>query len=119
MLNYKIVWVYGPHKGSIHDLTIARHAIVKQLQHGEQGLGDKAYIGSEHFFAPFKPAASEAQRKYNIIHHKHRQNIERVNRRLKCWQILKRCYRHDIETHHFIFYLICYITNILLMESPL
>jgi len=111
--------VYGPHKGSVHDLTIARHAIVNHLQQGEKGVGDKAYIGSEHFFAPFKPAETEAQQKYNIIHHKHHQNIELLNRRIKCWCILKGSYRHDIETHHFIFYLICYITNISLLESPL
>lgn len=119
MTDFRIVWVSGPHKGTVHDLVIAKNCIVKHLKPGETGLGDKAYIGSKFFFAPFKPEESEAQRKYNIIHHKHRQNIERINRRIKCWHILKAVYRHDLKYHHFIFYTICYIVNISLMEVPL
>jgi len=119
MKNFHIIWVNGPHKGSVHDIQIARAAIVNNMVQGEKGLGDKAYIGSEHFWAPYKPAQSSEQRKYNITHHKYHQNIERINRRLKSWHILKACYRGEKEAHHFVFYVLCYITNIVLQERPL
>jgi len=69
---------------------------LSNLKPREKGLGDKAYIGHPRFFASFKPAKSAAQH-YNIIHmynNKYRQNIERINRKLKIWHALKYCWRH-------------------------
>jgi hypothetical protein len=47
-------------------------------------------------------------------------NIERINKRLKKFRILKEEWRHDLIKHHKIFIIIAGLTNLILKtESPL
>lgn len=122
MKEHKIVWVNGPYKGSVNDLTIARDKLTHALAN-EKGMGDKAYIGDIHFIAPYKPARDHEQRLFNKHHYTVRQSIERLNKRLKHFECLKRTWRmrgdEGMLLHKWSFYFICYMTQIDFNTSPL
>ena len=40
-----IVWIYGPHRGSKHDLSIFRENLMNRLEEGEMVEADKGYEG--------------------------------------------------------------------------
>lgn len=82
MKSQKIIWVNGPYKGAVHDLTIARDKLTRQLGRREKAWGDPAYIGDSHFITPYKPPKGE-QKTFNYNLAAVRQNIERLNRRIK------------------------------------
>ena len=42
-----IVWIHGPFKPSVHDLTIFRLALKNELDDGERVEADRGYIGDE------------------------------------------------------------------------
>ena len=44
-----IVWVYGPHEGSKHDITIFRESLKGILEDGEMVEADQGYRGEEDF----------------------------------------------------------------------
>jgi hypothetical protein len=82
-------------------------------------LGDKAYIGEAKFVCPFKPATSRVQEEFNSKHHAQRQNIERMNKRIKIFGCLKKAWRHELKFHEIIFSVICQVTNLSLVFEPL
>jgi len=111
---HEIVWVNGPFKGSTHDLTIAKSNIIHQMLPGEKALGDLGYIGHHNFVCPYKPARSQEQKLFNRNHYAIRQSIERLNKRLKLFNCLKTKWRQSFELHKCAFYLITYITQIVI-----
>lgn len=115
----QIVWCNGPFKGSVHDLTIARSDLIHLLNEGEALLADKAYLGEECFITPHRPARTETEKQFDAIVNKHRQRIERINKRIKHFRSVKEIWRHDISLHHFVFIVVTHITNINLIEKPL
>lgn len=115
----KIVWVNGPFKGTVHDVTIARSTIIHQMLPEERALADKAYIGDMHFLCPFKPPRTILEKEFNTKHYQVRQSIERLNRRFKKWNCLSTPWRHDVCHHHFAFYVIASITQIDLLIHPI
>lgn len=73
--------------GSIHDARVWRNSLVKQqLYENTSGallLVDQAYPLTPWTMAPYKDAATEAQREYNRLHMKERVMIERLFGQLK------------------------------------
>jgi hypothetical protein len=116
----KIIWVNGPYKGSVHDLKIARDKLLKNMKEGERAMGDKGYIGEFKIIAPFKPATTEAEKKFNLNHYTIRQDIERINKRLKIFSVLQQPWRsHDLALHKIVFYVVAYLTQLNLQLNPL
>ncbi len=118
-----ICWVFGGFGGAVHDLTIARSALVNQLQQGEKIFADKGYRGENCFLTPFAgrwDTLSDAERTWNKFHtNMHFEHIERVNRRLKIWNCLHTAWRHDLDKHHIVFKIVASITNIEFVFHPL
>jgi hypothetical protein len=115
----QIIWINGPYKGSIHDITIAHDQLLDHLLEGECLLGDKGYVGDSHFVTPFKPAVSHEQCCFNKEVYTHRQSIERIIKRIKIFRSVKDVWQHDVELHKFVFHVVAQITNINLIEKPL
>jgi hypothetical protein len=83
----------------------------------EKMVADKIYTGDSHFICPLK--LPHFNKRYNSAIHKVRQNIERVNRRLKIWYCLKNQWRHSLEKHFIVFGVVCKLTNLLLKNDNL
>jgi hypothetical protein len=114
-----IVWMNGPFPGSMHDLTIARSGFVHQLLQNEQALGDKAYIGCDHFIAPCKPPRTPEQHRFNAILHRRRALIEQVNKRIKHYNVFRHDWRHDLSLHGIAFRVVVNIVAMCLMIQPI
>jgi hypothetical protein len=123
MKDHNIIWVNGPFKGSVHDSKICKNRFVKKLASDETAIGDKAYIGILGLVAPYKPALSREQKDFNLSHYKVRQAIERCNKRLKQFRILRDCwrmYQNKVAIFHkMVFYVICYVTQLAFIQNPL
>lgn len=123
MKPHNIIWVSGPFKGSVHDATVCRSGFVQQLSSIETALGDKGYLGVQKLVCPFKPAVGRDQKDFNLMHYKVRQAIERCNKQLKQFSILRDVWRfyqkNSAGIHKIVFYDICYITQLTFIESPL
>lgn len=117
----KILWVNGPYKGSIHDVTIFRDKLVKELKVGEVVLADKGYVGESSCCCPFKPPKNPDQIFFNSKHYKVRQVIERLFSRFKHFNIISQKFRNksNYEQHKVAFYCIASIIQIDLMFHPL
>lgn len=114
-----IVWISASYKGSVHDLTIAKDGLCKNMKPGEKALGDKGYVGHKNFLAPFKSPKTPEQKQFNKSHYKVRARIEMLNRRFKTWGCLKVAWRHSLEYHSLVFKLIGYIIQYDLKVRPL
>ena len=116
----EIVWVRGGIAGAVHDITIAKESLVKNLMIGEAPLADRGYqTASGNFVTPVKNARTLEDIHYNTMLEKRRWRIEAVNKRLKIFRIIKESFRSDIEKHAKIFIVICHITNIKMISNPL
>ena len=117
----EIVWVRGGVAGSVHDITIARQCFTQHLLPGEAALGDKGYQDSNgHFITPVKGSAlSEEDEHWNNAVEKKRKRIERVNKRVKEFRIVKEPFRNDTAKHAKVFRVVCKITNVKLLFWPL
>ncbi|MFG1856079.1 transposase family protein [Actinomadura geliboluensis] len=89
-----LLWVSGPLRGSVHDLTAARiWGVIRALAAtGLLVLADKAYQGAgAHILTPYKGRDKpEPQKDANRAHAKLRGPGERANAQLKSWRILRR-----------------------------
>lgn len=91
-----IVWIFGPHRGAKHDITIFREKLLHMLEEGEMVEGDKGYIGeSDYIRARDDYSTVRERREKNRLRARH----ETCNGRFKCWGILKQECRHDIKKH--------------------
>lgn len=118
-----IVWVYGGIPGSVHDSNIATTKLITHLAAGEKVFADKGYAGSSSFLIPFAGRWDQltiSQQAWNKMHtHIHFEHIERVNKRLKIWKVLSQPWRHELERHHFVFYVLAKLTNVEFQVNPL
>ena len=115
----RIIWFNGAFGGSVHDLTIARRDLLPIMHHSECILADKAYIGENQFVCPFKPPKNEEEKRFNAKLHDARSNIERMNKRLKNFNILTQVWRHQLVLHELVFEVICNLVNLMLVDEPL
>ena len=95
-----LLWVSGPLRGSVHDLTAARiWGVIRALAAtGLPVLADEAYQGAgTHILTPYKGRDKpEPLKDANRAHAKLRGPGERANAQLKSWRILRklRCCPH-------------------------
>ena len=111
-----IVWVHGPFApGEWPDLNIALDSVVWMLEGDERIVADGGYPGYPMFFdTPHEGGFDneyQSTRK-TLVRARH----ECINRRLKCWQILKQVYRHDIHEHGTHFRAVANLEQLNLME---
>lgn len=101
----RIIWVNGPYKGAFSDISIFRHRLSFIVPPTKLLLGDKGYIGeSSRILAPYKGSNLTAdQRRLNYKISRIRQDIERVNKRLKDWKLMEFKWRSG----DYIFHGIC------------
>jgi len=104
-----IVWIYGPHRGSKHDLTIFREKLMTMLEEGEMVEADLGYTGEADWIRTKDDYSSrEERREKGRVRNRH----ESCNRRFKCWAILKQEYRHDLAKHGHLFHAIAGLTQL-------
>eukprot|EP01091_Cochliopodium_minus_P010793 TRINITY_DN2946_c0_g1_i1.p1 TRINITY_DN2946_c0_g1~~TRINITY_DN2946_c0_g1_i1.p1 ORF type:complete len:192 (+),score=16.86 TRINITY_DN2946_c0_g1_i1:422-997(+) len=122
----RIIHVSSGFPGSIHDLTIARISGIVDfaLNNGERGKGDKAYAGCAAFVTPFKktrnrPRLSDDQKQFNKSLEKYRNNVERVNSRIKIFKCTVHQWRHEINDQPRVLNLLASIINISFIFRPL
>ena len=76
----EIVWVRAGIAGAVHDITIAKESLVKNLMIGEAPLADRGYqTASGNFVTPVKNARTLEDIHYNTMLEKRRWRIEAVN----------------------------------------
>ena len=102
-----IVWIYGPHNGGKHDVTIARELLVGQLDEGEMIEGDRGYRGLVDCRAPDDALSEEEYKEKSNLRARH----ETVNHRLKTWGVLKQRFHGAKQKHQFCFYAIAVMTQ--------
>ena len=107
-----IVWVNGPYAcGHCNDINIFWESLVTFLGPGERVETDDGYIGDapHHIKCPMSCINPVESR---IMQGRARNRQETVNRRFKCWGILKQVIRHDIPKHAEVMYDVATITQI-------
>lgn len=126
----KIVGLYGPFLSTESDFSIYKKTIPQQLLPGEVVMGDKGYQGDPlHALTPFKRPRKRKgqpvrpllgfQLRFNRLLRARRAHIERVFRRMKQFQILKRTWRHPLEKHPTVMAAIGKLVNEDLKVAPL
>jgi hypothetical protein len=117
---HKIIWCNGNYRGKVSDIRIARDLFVPSLSPGEQALADLGYLGEpDHLLTPIKTPITNEEIRFNTVHCCHRSVIERVNSRLKIFNVFKEWNRKDFELHKQCVQVICLVTNIIFESSPL
>ena len=103
-----IVWIYGPHVGSKHDLTIFREELLKLLDKDEMVETDAGYRGEAEFIRNKHDFENDQEDKEKS---ELRARQETVNRRFKQWGILQERFRNDKQKHQMAFYAIATLTQ--------
>ena len=104
-----IVWVYGPHRGGKHDLTIFREALKHMLDDGEMVEADKAYIGEGKFIRlPLDAQSTMEWSEKNNLRARH----ETCNGRFKTWNILETRFRNTRDKHAIVFRAVVAMTQL-------
>ena len=116
-----LCWCSGGWPGRYSDITIARNSgIFNVLIPGELLVGDKFYIGVEHFITAFKGSQlSEHQREWNIEIKRFRQVQERFHGRLKRFNAFTSEWRNERSLHHIAFLALTHIVNLDVYLHPL
>jgi hypothetical protein len=130
----RIMWVAGGIPGSIHDITLTYvSGLMNHVPAGEKGLVDSGYEGlppqtflrilksetkTEGIFA-YIPSFTLEEHLYNRFLASQRIEIERVNGRLKRFQILWRYRMRDRFLHRMIFEVVCNVVNIQMELEPM
>lgn len=106
------MWVFGGLPcGEYPDLVLARVQYTGQLNEGEKTVADKTYRDRRYFVNPVDDPDSVALQKKIMARH------ETVNKRIKQFQILNDCFRHDISKHQICFYAACNLTQLMLVNG--
>jgi hypothetical protein len=104
----QIVWVHGPFPcGEWPDLNIFRAGMKLMLGKGEKVIANLGYEGEPNFVV--LPTGD-----LSMLANRVRGQHEHVNKRFKQWQILHRCFRHNVNKHQPVFISIAVITEIAL-----
>jgi len=98
-------------------MKIAKENSITLLEGEETLVVDPGYQGHERLLNPL-PGNTEEEKEQNKIMNYLRQNVERMNNRIKIFNAAAR-WRGRKENHAYIFLSICYITNLELEVHPL
>ena len=129
----RIMHVFGPEPGSIHDIRVFDRSGVADMMHRREViLADSGYQGLESRNVncviprkkPRNSERSEEDSAYNTMISRHRVLVENVIGLVKEWKIVGRRWRGKLHQHSFlrsVFRLCCIFTNIKikLHEMPL
>jgi len=106
----KVLHIFGPKAGSIHDITIYHESQLPQwlCDNSVTVLGDKGYIGCNGVITPFKRRRREIpltfdQQMFNVALAQKRIKVENHFASLKKWKVLSHIYRGSLESHKDIF----------------
>lgn len=110
----RIVWIAGPVYGSMHDLKLTRNqGLLDHLLPHEKILADLGYYGDPHFITPYKgKKQTDKQKQLSYKLGQIRVMIEHINEKLKVFQVLCHPWRHDVDLHKIVFWVICDIISI-------
>jgi hypothetical protein len=121
----KICAVFGPHAGSVADITALREgfAVVQQSDNEpiEVVLADKGYQGESRCLTPFKGSnLSPEEDAFNEVVASVRQLVECVIQRTKIFGVCgpKGRFRCEREKHQICFRVVCNICNISMQREP-
>ncbi len=104
-----IVWVNGPFPcGRYPDLRIAREKIMSKISPGEKILADGGYRDGQVIMETPTGLNNSDQRMKQLARARH----ETVNCRFKIFSILRKLYRHKLNTHVSVFHSIATITQL-------
>ncbi len=122
-LTAQIVHIYGPERGSIHDMQLFRSSGLEDFfrENEEKVFADKGYIGSAVSITPLRkkrsrfsneliPFSTSELASNKLISH-YRIIVENVNASIKQWNIFSNVYRGDVENHSKIFSVCCILLN--------
>jgi hypothetical protein len=97
---YRIIWANCGFRGAVSDIRIARSNFIGKLGPQERVLADKGYRGEAKIIIPILGNnLNPAERNFNFTHNSKRQIIERVNKRVKIFDVFKFWTRLDYEFH--------------------
>jgi hypothetical protein len=103
----KCVWIYGPHRGAEHDMTIFRQELKQKIKPWKRIIGDRGYISSqpdERILSTPNKFDSKELAKFKS---RARLRQETFNGRLKNFRALKETYRHAQEKHRYVMEAVC------------
>lgn len=114
-----LVWVGGPVYASMHDFRLMQLAgIFQGLLPGELILADKGYIGAWHIVTPFRTPLPGLESLISTLLSAQRWIVEHVLARFKFFKILGGVWRHSLDIHGYVFYVIAEIVNIDMHFAP-
>lgn len=115
----RLVWIGGPVPGSVHDMRLMYLAnILKGILPQELILGDKGYIGNWNIVTPFKKPETVEKEEISEFLSSKRWIVEHVLGRFKNFKCLSTQWRHNLELHGYIFYIIAEIVNVDMIFCP-
>jgi hypothetical protein len=113
----RLVWMNGPYKASVHDITIFRDKLMAKIPAGKKVIGDKGYRGEKAIIST--PNSHDPP---DVRHFKSRARArqESFNSRIKFFACLENRFRHGLAKHKICFEAVCVIVQYQLENgSPL
>jgi hypothetical protein len=101
------IWIEGPYRGSINDLTIFRRKLKGKIPTGKLVIADKGYKGEAMITVPNPLDESEV----GIFKSRVRSLHETFNRRLKIFKVLREPFRSDVLKHERVMRAIAVLTQ--------
>jgi hypothetical protein len=91
------------------------------LRNNEFILGDPGYIGEAKVITPLRPTQiySVSDGNLNRLLNHYRVIVENLNSRIKSWHCLTCPWRHSLDLHAVVFWLICQIVNVDIVFRPI
>lgn len=105
-----IVWANGGYPcGEYTDMKLALESFVPSLKNGERAMADKEYRNEKYFILPNDGNRTE----HKLIMSRH----DKINQRLRHFQILKKTFRHDREKHPMVFQSVVNLIELLIEQG--
>ena len=104
----RVVWIYGPHRGGEHDMTIFRKRLKQKIKPGKKAIADRGYITSREDEQMLSlPNPMYDSKELNNFKSRARLRHETFNGRLKNYEILQHTFRHGEKKHKLVFEALC------------
>jgi hypothetical protein len=114
ILTGDIVWVNGPFPcGDWNDLTIFRQALKSELGEAERVEADDGYVGEDPETAKSAGCVlHNPDKKIKMVRQRVRSRQETVNKRLKQFNVVHGCFRHNPMFHGSCFFACAVLTQL-------
>jgi hypothetical protein len=100
----RCVWIYGPHRGAKHDLTIFREQLKGKIKPWKKVIADSGYVSSQPDEIMLCPPNTMDSKELAKFKSRARLRHETFNGRLKDYLILSQTYRHSRDHHRSVVY---------------